>query len=190
MSYWTFTDIFEEAGPRFRPFHGGFGLLNYQSIKKPAFYAYDYLNKLGKIELADADSSSWACKDSSGNVQVLFWNFTNTLPDSINDQQYYSRDVPAKTIGNVKISISGMPEGSYDLKVYKIGYKVNDPYNTYLELGKPNQLTKQQVTFIKEKNDGSPIYNGMIKVKPGKPLLKELEIRQNDVFLITVTKFS
>lgn len=29
MSYWTFTDIFEEAGPRMTPFHGGFGMLNY-----------------------------------------------------------------------------------------------------------------------------------------------------------------
>jgi xylan 1,4-beta-xylosidase len=33
MSYWTFTDIFEEAGPRTTPFHGGFGLLNYQDLK-------------------------------------------------------------------------------------------------------------------------------------------------------------
>jgi len=37
MSYWVFTDIFEEAGPRFTPFHGGFGLVNYQGINKPAF---------------------------------------------------------------------------------------------------------------------------------------------------------
>jgi xylan 1,4-beta-xylosidase len=41
MSYWVFTDIFEEPGPRFTPFHGGFGLLNYQAINKPAFYSYN-----------------------------------------------------------------------------------------------------------------------------------------------------
>ena len=35
MSYWTFTDIFEEAGPRVTPFHGGFGLLNYQDLSGP-----------------------------------------------------------------------------------------------------------------------------------------------------------
>ena len=40
MSYWTFTDIFEEAGPRWEAFHGGFGLINYEDINKPAFYAY------------------------------------------------------------------------------------------------------------------------------------------------------
>ncbi|HEY4787456.1 MAG TPA: glycoside hydrolase, partial [Bacteroidales bacterium] len=86
MSYWTFTDIFEEAGPRFTPFHGGFGLLNYQGIKKPSFSAYAFLNKLGETELTDKDSSSWACKNGKGDVQVLFWNFTYTLPDSVNNQ--------------------------------------------------------------------------------------------------------
>ncbi len=37
MSYWVFTAIFEEAGPQFTPFHGGFGLINYQNIHKPTF---------------------------------------------------------------------------------------------------------------------------------------------------------
>ncbi|MDP4224727.1 MAG: glycoside hydrolase [Bacteroidota bacterium] len=63
MSYWTFTDIFEENGPRSTPFHGGFGLINYQDINKPAFYAYRFLNTLGDIELRHSDRSCWACKD-------------------------------------------------------------------------------------------------------------------------------
>ena len=51
MSYWTFTDIFEEVGPRWEPFYGGFGLINYEDINKPAFYAYQFLNRLGPTEL-------------------------------------------------------------------------------------------------------------------------------------------
>ena len=49
MSYWTFTDIFEENGPRMTPFHGGFGLINYQDLKKPAFYAFKFLNAAGPV---------------------------------------------------------------------------------------------------------------------------------------------
>ena len=97
MSYWVFTDIFEEPGPRFTPFHGGFGLLNYQSINKPAFYSYKFMNMLGTVELVNNDSSSWACKNVKGDIQVLFWDFTNTHPgDSVNNQVYYIRDLPAK----------------------------------------------------------------------------------------------
>ncbi len=188
MSYWVFTDIFEEPGPRFTPFHGGFGLLNYQSINKPAFYSYKFMNKLGNTGLKNNDSCSWACKDEKGNIQVLLWDFTNTLPDSINNQDYYIRDLPAKSKGKVKINISEVPDGMYNLKIYKTGYRVNDPYTTYFDMGRPGQLTKEQVKKIKKLNDGSPIYSEKIELNTGVPLLKELEIRENDVFLITMTK--
>jgi xylan 1,4-beta-xylosidase len=186
MSYWVFTDIFEEAGPRFTPFHGGFGLLNYQGIKKPAFYSYSFLNKLGETELINSDSSSWACKNSNGDLQVLFWDFTNTLPDSINNQEYYIRDLPSKNKGKAKVNISDLPEGNYQLEIYKVGYHVNDAYSTYLEINKPNQLTKQQTNFIKSTNDGSPISKEFLRIDSKKTFYKELEIRENDVFLLNL----
>jgi xylan 1,4-beta-xylosidase len=189
MSYWVFTDIFEEPGPRFTPFHGGFGLLNYQSINKPAFYSYKFMNQLGNKELMNTDSCSWACKDDKGNVQVLLWDFTCTLPgDSVNNQDYYIRDLPAKSKGNVQIKISEIPAGMYQIEIYKIGYRVNDPYTTYFDMGRPNQLSKEQVQKIKELNDGSVIFSEKIKIKKGIPFQKELKIRENDVFLIKMTK--
>jgi xylan 1,4-beta-xylosidase len=189
MSYWTFTDIFEEAGPRFTPFHGGFGLLNYQAIRKPAFYSYALLNKLGEIELTDKDSSSWACKDSKGNVQVLFWDYTYTYPgDSVNDQQYYIRDLPSKPKGTVQVKISGIPEGKYVFEIYRIGYRVNDAYSSYRSMGKPDQLSKQQVDAMKQLNDGSPISKEIIGIDPAGAFSKEINIRENDVFLFNIIK--
>lgn len=188
MSYWVFTDIFEEPGPRFTPFHGGFGLINYQGINKPAFYAYKFLNQLGSIELLNTDSCSYACKDERGNVQILLWDFTYTLPDSVNNQDYYIRDLPAKSKGKVQIKISEIPADTYRVEIYKAGYRVNDPYTTYFDMGRPNQLTKEQVYKIKELNDGSAISSEIIKVKKGTEFQKELEIRENDVFLLTMTK--
>jgi len=189
MSYWVFTDIFEEAGPRFTPFHGGFGLLNYQTIHKPAFYSFKFMNILGNIELINTDTCSWACKNAIGNIQLLFWDFTNTHPgDSVNNQVYYIRDLPAKSKGKVKISISGIPEGTYALEIYKVGYHINDPYSSYLALNKPKQLTKQQVEQIKKLNDGSPVSNEIVKVKTDAAFLKELDLRENDVFLLNMIK--
>ncbi|MBN2708140.1 MAG: hypothetical protein JXR46_03755 [Calditrichaceae bacterium] len=189
MSYWVFTDIFEEPGPRFTPFHGGFGLLNYQAINKPAFYAYKFMNKLGNTELLNNDLSSWACKDDKGNIQILLWNFTCPHPgDSVNNQDYYIRDLPAKLKEKVKIDISKIPAGEYKLEIYKIAYRANDPYTTYLDMGRPNQLTKEQVKKIKELNDGSAISGEKIIVKKDKSFIKELELCENDVFLITMTE--
>ncbi len=187
MSYWVFTDIFEEAGPRFTPFHGGFGLLNTQGINKPAFYSFKFMNQLGSKELVNADSTSWICKDAKGNVQVLLWDFTNTHPgDSVNNQVYYVRDLPAKSKG--KVNLSDMPKGTYKLEIYKVGYHVNDPYSTYLAMKAPKQLTKQQVEQIKKLNDGSVLSTEVINIKTNTGFVKELELRENDVYFLNLIK--
>ena len=189
MSYWVFTDIFEEAGPRFTPFHGGFGLLNTQGINKPAFYSFKYMNKLGNTELINTDSTSWACKNAKGNVQVLLWDFTNTHPgDSVNNQVYYVRDLPARPKGKVKVNLSGIPAGNYILEVSKVGYKVNDAYSTYLAMNKPNQLSKQQVEQIKKQNDGSAVSKEKVTVKANGLFSREMNIRENDVFFLNLVK--
>lgn len=186
MSYWTFTDIFEEPGPRFTPFHGGFGLLNTQGIKKPAYYSYALLNKLSETELQNSDSSSYVCKNAKGEVQVLFWDCTYTLPDSVNNQAYYVRDLPAKAKGSVKVSLKGVSKGKHTLEVYRVGYLFNDAFSTYLTLGKPNQLTKQQVSRINQQNNGSPISKEVIQVNAKGTFVKEFPIRENDVYMLTL----
>ncbi len=189
MSYWVFTDIFEESAPRFTPFHGGFGMLNIQGINKPVFYTYQFLNRLGDIELTNNDPASWVCKDAEGNIQVLAWDFTIThAEDSVNNQEYYIRDLPSKEKGKLKINITGVPEGNYSLQVYKVGYRCNDAYTSYYDLGRPNQLTKEQVEQIKKINSSAPFSAEIIKVKAGSVFLKELDIRENDVFFLNLIK--
>lgn len=189
MSYWTFTDIFEEAGPRATPFHGGFGLMNYQDICKPAFFAYKYLNKLGQNELQNTDTTSWACRDEKGNVQLLLWDFTVTRPDEkINNQVYYKRDLPTKNKGSVAINLKNLPAGTYKLTVYKTGYRANDAYSSYLDLGSPNQLTRQQVALIKQKSNDAPVISQAITINAGAVYHTELKLRENDVFLVTINK--
>jgi xylan 1,4-beta-xylosidase len=189
MSYWVFTDIFEESAPRFEPFHGGFGLLNMQGIPKSAFYAYDYMNKLGKTELTNTDSRSWASKNDDGGIQLLLWDFTNTHPgDSVHNQKYYIQDLPAKPKGKVKLNLSHVPAGKYTLEIYKVGYRVNDAHTGYIDMGRPKQLNKMQVEELKKQNDGSPVLTEMIDVNTDGVFTKELDLRENDVFLLNLKK--
>mgnify|MGYP003382052872 CR=1 FL=1 len=189
MSYWTFTDIFEEPGPRTTPFHGGFGLLNYQGIAKPAYHAFAFMNKLGGTELATTDSTSWVTRSADGGVQLLLWDFTNTHPgDSVNDQVYYLRDLPAKPKGKVRIELTGVPAGSYTLELSQIGYRVNDAYSTYLSMGRPAQLTRAQVETITALNDGAPLKRELVTIGANGVLSKQLELRENDVFLLRLIR--
>jgi len=164
-------------------------LLNTQGINKPAYYSYKFLNELGKSELQNSDENSWICKDDKGSVQILLWDFTYTLPqDSINNQEYYIRDLPALPKGKVQINLSGLAKGKYQLEIYKVGYKVNDAYADYLALKRPAQLTKAQVEQIKKQNDGSPFMVEDVKIKNKQTFVKELDMRENDVYLLKIIK--
>ena len=189
MSYWTFTDIFEENGPRTTPFHGGFGLINYQDINKPAFYAYRFLNQLGRVALRDDDPQSWACRDEKGNIQVLMWDFTNTLPgDTVTDQEYYRRDLPARPKGSAFIRCAHLAPGDYEMRVYRTGYRVNDPYTTYLDLGSPSQLTPAQVAVIRHRNSGAPVVSKRITVTAAGIFSQRFEWHENDVLFVTLER--
>jgi xylan 1,4-beta-xylosidase len=185
MSYWTFTDIFEEPGPRWEAFHGGFGLINYQDLNKPAFYAYQFLNRLGAMELKNSDPSSWICRDDSGGVQVLIWDFTNTHPGKkVHNQEFYRRDLPSQPKGKVTLSLSHLPKGKYAVGTYRIGYRVNDAYDTYRDSGAPAQLTRAQVAEIKSRNSGAPVDVRTAKIGRDEKFEQQFDLRENDVILV------
>ena len=124
----------------------------------------------------------------NGDIQLLMWDFTYTLPDSINNQQFYIRDLPAKDKATVKVDITGVPQGNYQLETYKIGYQMNDPYATYLSMNRPNQLTKQQVGLIKKKNEGTPILSENITISKQGLFTKQITIRENEVIFFSLKR--
>ena len=54
MSFWTFSDVFEEGGPIAKPFVDLYGLRAKGGINKPSFYAFELLHQLGDDRLANA----------------------------------------------------------------------------------------------------------------------------------------
>ncbi|MEW7847298.1 glycoside hydrolase [Massilia aurea] len=184
MSYWVFTDIFEEPGPRFEAFHGGFGLMNTQGIKKPAYFAYQFLNQLGAHELDNADQDSMAARDDKGNAQVLLWDVTYTLPDGVNNQQYFIQDLPPRAKGSVKVAVRGLTPGAYTMTVSQVGYKQNDAFTAYIGMGSPKQLTRPQVATLKATATGKPSRRQSVTVGRDGVFSTALPMRENDVYLL------
>ena len=185
MSYWTFTDIFEEAGPRATPFHGGFGLLNYQDLAKPSYFAYQFLNRLGPEELACKDPAAFVCRGPSGAVQALFWDFTITHPGpSVIDQEYYNHDHPSAPKPDVQLRLSRLAPGTYQMLVYKVGYRANDVQAAWRDLGSPAQLTRHQVEVLRQASSGSPIIDLLVTVGDDGKLSHNFAMRENDVWLV------
>ena len=188
MSYWTFTDIFEENGPRFTPFHGGFGLINYQGIRKPAFFAYKFLAQLGPNDIVTNDPESWITKSADGSVQALFWNYTPVAPPTgESDQIFYKKEQPAKPASPTNLKITGLSNGTYTLNIYRTGYQQNDAYTAYLHMGSPNQLTRPQVASLQSAASGAPTETRTISIK-NDTFDQTFEMHENDTVLVTLKK--
>lgn len=187
MSYWTFTDIFEEAGPAVTPFHGGFGILNLQDIPKPTYYAYKFLNQLGTTELTSTDQSSFICKSSDREIQALIWNYTFTDTGKDFDQGYFIKDQPSSAKENAVLEINNVPNGNYRVEVYQVGYKQNDPFSEYIAMGRPSQITLQQEAELKKRSAGLPVSSNTVAVK-NKVFKKQLTLRDNDIFFIKLIR--
>jgi xylan 1,4-beta-xylosidase len=188
MSYWTFTDIFEEAGPRMTPFHGGFGLLNYEDLPKPSYYAYKFLHRLGDTELVTADPAAFVCRDPRGGVQALFWDFTITHPGpSIINQEYYKADHPANAKADAELKLTNLKPGVYHLAAYKVGYRANDVQSAWRDLGAPAQLTRAQVATLRQASAGTPLHEETVQIGADGAFSRRYAMRENDVWLVELT---
>ena len=163
--------------------------MNYEDIKKPAYYAFKFMNELGNKEYASTDADSYVCKDSSGNVRVLFWDCTiDHANDTTNDQQFYNRVIPAKPASAAKLKLTGLKPGKYSMEIYRTGFKVNDPFTYYMSMGSPAQLTRKQVAELKQQNSGAPSEQQIINISADGKLEKEFTMRQNDVYFVKLNK--
>jgi xylan 1,4-beta-xylosidase len=77
MSFWTFSDVFEEDGPIARPFEGHFGLRAKGGINKPSYYDFGLMHELGDRRIANSDSSVIVTKREDGTLVIALWNLVD-----------------------------------------------------------------------------------------------------------------
>lgn len=185
MSYWTYSDLFEEPGPPTAPFEGGFGLMNPQGIRKPAWFAYKYLHQLGEQEVKTPDAQSWVARDAKGGVQVLAWDFQKPDQGNKSNRPYYTTVQPTRDGTPLALELKGMKPGSYTMQVYRTGFKANDAHTAYLEMGKPNSLTQSQVAQLQALTVDKP-ETRQVKVAANGTASVQVPMRVNDVVLVKI----
>ena len=75
MSYWSFSDVFEEQGVVKTPFYGGYGLVAERGIPKAAFHAFELLHQLGDRRLPAESENALVTQRADGTVVIALWNY-------------------------------------------------------------------------------------------------------------------
>lgn len=182
MSYWEYTDLFEESGPPPAPFHGGFGLMTREGIRKPAWFAYEYLNALKGREIPCDDAQVWAAGDGH-SLAAIIWDFQQPV-QTVSDRPFYRRLVPNRDSAPVTLTLAGLTPGNYRLTVRRTGYKVNDPYSAYIEMGAPDALTAAQLDALNGLTRDMPETDTIARAARDGTISLPVPMHSNDIVLV------
>jgi xylan 1,4-beta-xylosidase len=132
MSYWTFSDVFEEQGVVRRPFHGGFGLIAAGGIPKPAFNAFNMLHQLGEERFASDSEHALITRRTDGSFVIALWNYV----------------LPGETGPPIRIALR-LPQGSRSVRVRRLDATHGDVRSIYTEMGAPQYPTRDQLEALR-----------------------------------------
>jgi xylan 1,4-beta-xylosidase len=187
MSYWTYTDLFEEPGPPTAPFQGGFGLLNPQGIRKPAFFAYKYLHALQGESIKTSDPQAMVATQD-GNVAAVIWDFEQP-EQKVSNRPFYTKLVPNHAAVPVQLQVTHLaPNAAYRVEVYRTGYRANDAYSAYIEMGMPKDLSVAQLARLRELTRDLPETDKVLQSGPDGTAELTVPVYSNDVVLVKLKR--
>ena len=169
LSWWTFSDVFEENGVRTQPFDGGFGLMAAGGIKKPSYNAYKLLHLLGSERLANP-ADVLVTRRSDGTLVLAIWNLVEM--DQLQNGKARTQTVRFDGVNpNAKVS------------VFRLDAKHGNTEGVYRAMGSPQYPTRTQVEAINR--DG-----GLKKPESSSLVSRELtlQIPVNGLVVVEVKK--
>ncbi len=166
LSFWTFSDVFEEGGPIDQPFSGQFGLRAKGGINKPSYYDYGLLHQLGTERLPVRSDDVLATRTRDGKLAAVVWNLVD--PD---------KHGAPRTIA---LQFKGVaPDAAVLLQ------RVDDEHGNvlpkYAAMGKPKDPTPAQVEELnKETALGAPVPSHLVNGR------LELHLEPNALVLVEI----
>jgi len=134
MSYWTFSDVFEEQGVVKEPFYGGFGLLAENGLPKPSFNAFKLLHGLGNTRIAVDSQSALVTRRDDGTIVMAMWNLY--LPEETGEHK------------QVTITIKGLGE-NHQARIFRLDATHGSLVRAYAAMGKPTYPTQAQMQSLR-----------------------------------------
>ncbi len=134
LSYWDFSDVFEEQGVPKSPFYGGFGLIATGRIRKASFNDFALLHRLGDERLTLKNAPAIVTRRSDGSLAIALWNYA-----------------PSGGGGQVKqyeLQLRGL-RGGHRAIIWTVDRHHGSPLATWYAMGKPAFPSREQQQILR-----------------------------------------
>jgi xylan 1,4-beta-xylosidase len=132
MSYWTFSDVFEEQGVVKQPFYGGYGLIAEGGVPKPAFNAFQILHALGDQRIELASDHALLTRRTDGKLVLAIWNYAQ--PGEAGHPESIEMQIQGKKVKHALVSRVDAEHGDFHPAYAKLGSPVYPTQNQFAQL--------------------------------------------------------
>ncbi|MBN8895064.1 MAG: glycosyl hydrolase family 39 [Rhodanobacter sp.] len=151
MSYWSFSDVFEEQGIVRNPFYGGFGLIAARRIPKPAFNAFAMLHKLGDRQLKSDSDSALVTRRDDGTVVLALWNYAPPVGDTAS----YTPGKPRGTNRHFSVDVRNLAASAH-ATVWRLDENHGNAVAAFDQMGRPDFPSRAQIAALRKAGEMAP----------------------------------
>jgi xylan 1,4-beta-xylosidase len=141
LSYWAFSDVFDEQGVIKTPFYGGFGIVAEGGVPKPAFNAFRLLHMLGSERLSLDSKSALVTRRKDGSLAIAVWNYSAPKDTGVSER--------------VTLKLSGL-SGEHQVTLYRLDADHGNALIAYAAMGSPADPTQKQYEALRKAAEISP----------------------------------
>jgi xylan 1,4-beta-xylosidase len=143
MSYWSFSDVFEEQGVVKTPFYGGFGLVAAGNLPKPAYNAFKVLHNLGDARIPVKSEHVLATRKADGTLVLAVWNYA---PSGLNQDADKADKAKSEA---VTLTVKLKNSKAQSAQITRVDSEHGDLRGAYAKMGSPQYPTMAQLKTLR-----------------------------------------
>ncbi len=153
LGYWVATDIFSESIDSEQFLFGGCGLITRNGVRKPAYFAFDFMNHLEQYIVGRSKNAIVSYKENGlfficcHNYKHLNFRYYSRNENEIeleNQQRFYSDNESMQ----MSFKINNVNNGTYIVKMFSVSQTNGNVQDEWKELDYFNDLSLQEVDYL------------------------------------------
>jgi len=190
IGYWTMTDLYSEYYDSVSVLFGGGGIFNKYGIPKPAYYAYDFLDKLGKYLLQKGDNYIITSNGNENfricchNLKGLSFQYGLREENDISVEQLDSMFEDLRPLA-LEFDLPVVKEGDYRINILRLNQKHGSLLDEWVKMGSPVYLSKHDREYLNRVS--APRVNILETKSNGERLNFKVDLEPNEIMFIHAT---
>lgn len=153
MGYWVGSDLFAAHHTSKTMINGSGGLLSKDGIRKPAYYAFDFMNHLGKY-IRKRDEHYIITDNGAGNWRIVCHNLKNLNHQysmikedeiRISEQNNLFSDMKRYKI---HFDLPGKKGGKYILRIHSLNQNHGSLQDEWLAMSAPQEMWRDDLKYL------------------------------------------